>query len=429
MKINKITKKILLKDGLINDPFKEKKFKGSILIENGFISKISNEISDEDCEVFDCKNLIITHGFCDIHAHFREPGDEDMETLESGAFSAMSGGYTEVCVMPNTNPTIDSPETIKFIIDKSKKLPVSIFPIGAITLGQKGKELTEFYEMNKTGAIAFSDDGIPVTNSNVMRIALEYSKPLGVPIINHSEDLFLKNEGQLNEGILSTKLGLKGNPDISESIMINRDLEIAAFTKGKLHIPHVSCKKSVDWIRLAKSNDEINISAEVTPHHLAFDDTNIIPFDTNFKVAPPIRTFKDRKALIEGLIDGTIDCIATDHAPHSIEKKTNPFEFAPPGMIGLESSFGVINKILSVEKLPIEKIIKLLTNNPRKIMKLNQDLFKIGTLAQITILDKDEEWTFNKDFIFSKSHNSPFINNKLIGKIKSVISKSFIFRR
>ncbi len=429
MNIKKNTEKILLKDGLIIDPFTEKKFKGSILIENGFISQISKEISNEDSQVIDCENLIITHGFCDVHSHFREPGDEDMETLETGSMSAMSGGYTEVCVMPNTKPVIDSPETIKFIIDKSQDLPISIFPIGAITLGQKGNELTEFYEMNKTGAIAFSDDGIPVTNSNVMRIALEYSKPLGVPIINHAEDLFLKNDGQLNEGILSTRLGLKGNPDISESIMINRDLEISEFTGGMLHIPHVSSKKSVDWIRLAKMNDNIKVSAEATPHHLTFDDTNLIPFDTNFKVAPPLRTSIDRKALINGLIDGTIDCIATDHAPHSIEKKTSPFDLAPPGMIGLESSFGAINKILSSEKLPIEKIIKFLTTNPRKIMKLNQDLFKVGTLAQITILDKDKEWIFDKDFIYSKSHNSPFIGNKLIGMIKIVISKSFIFQR
>ena len=189
---------------------------------------------------------------------------------------------------------------------------------------------------------AFSDDGIPVTNSNVMRIALEYSKPLGVPIINHAEDLFLKNDGQLNEGILSTRLGLKGNPDISESIMINRDLEISEFTGGMLHIPHVSSKKSVDWIRLAKMNDNIKVSAEATPHHLTFDDTNLIPFDTNFKVAPPLRTSIDRKALISGLIDGTIDCISTDHAPHSIAKKRTAFDLAPPGMLGVESSFGAI---------------------------------------------------------------------------------------
>jgi len=428
MTIKKLHKKTLLKDGIIIDPYLGKKFKGSILIENGLISKISEEIPNDNADVYNCEGLIITHGFCDIHSHFREPGEENMETLSSGSMSAISGGYTEVCVMPNTNPSIDSPEAIKFIVDKSKTLPVKILPIGAITIGQKGDKLTEFYQMKKEGAIAFSDDGIPITNSNILRTALEYSKPLGVPIINHAEDLFLKNDGQVNEGILSTTLGLKGIPDISESIMVNRDLEISAYTDGNLHVPHVSSKKSVEWIRLAKKRG-IKVSAEVTPHHLTFDDINLIPFDTRFKVSPPIRTKIDRNALIDALVDGTIDCIATDHAPHSIEKKENPFDFAPCGMIGLESSFGAVNKILSSRKISIEKIINFFTMNPRKIMKLNKNIFKIGSQAQITIFNKDEEWIFNEDFIYSKSKNSPFVNLKLKGKIKFVISKCSIFER
>jgi len=345
MKINKLSKNVFLKDGTIYDPVKQNSIKGNILITNGKINGIGAIKVPKGVEIIDCTDLIITHGFCDIHAHFREPGREDKETLQTGAKAALAGGFTRVCVMPNTNPPLDDPESIRFIVEKADETPIHIHPIGAITKGQLGKEITEMSAMKSEGAIAFSDDGIPLQNAYVMRLALEYVGMINVPIINHAEDISLRNDGVMNESEVSTRLGLSGNPDISESIMVQRDLQIAQSTNSTLHIPHVSTQKSVEQIKKYKSIYP-KVTAEVTPQHLYFNDEALITYDTNLKVAPPIRTENDKKALINALMDGVIDCIATDHAPHTIEEKEAPFDLAPFGMIGLESCFGAVNKIL-----------------------------------------------------------------------------------
>ncbi|MCJ7801814.1 MAG: dihydroorotase, partial [Candidatus Marinimicrobia bacterium] len=345
MKINKLNKNVFLKDGTIYDPVKQNSIKGNILITNGKIHGIGDIKAPQGAEIINCTNLIITHGFCDIHAHFREPGREDKETLQTGAKAALAGGFTRVCVMPNTNPSLDDPESIRFIIEKADETPIHIHPIGAITKGQLGKEITEMGAMKAEGAIAFSDDGVPLQNAYVMRLALEYAGMIKVPIINHAEDIPLRNDGVMNESEVSTRLGLSGNPDIAESTMIQRDLQIAQSTNSTLHIPHVSTQKGVEQIKNCKL-EYTKITAEVTPHHLYFNDKALIMYDTNLKVAPPIRTENDRQALINALIDGVIDCIATDHAPHTIEEKEAPFDLAPFGMIGLESCFGAVNKIL-----------------------------------------------------------------------------------
>ena len=245
-------------------------------------------------------DLIITHGFCDVHAHFREPGREDKETLQTGAKAALAGGFTRVCVMPNTNPPIDDPESIRFIVKKGDETPIYIHPIGAITKGQNGTEITEMGAMKAEGAVAFSDDGIPVQNAYVMRFALEYTGMIDVPAINHAEDIPLRNEGVMNESEISTRLGLSGNPDTAESTMVQRDLEIAQSANSRLHVPHVSTAKAVEKIKSIKSNIP-NVTAEVTPHHLYFNDKALITYDTNLKVAPPIRTENDRKSLITAL--------------------------------------------------------------------------------------------------------------------------------
>ena len=422
-------RKILLKSGRIIDPFSKKTFIGDLLIESGKISKISDSISTKgkDYKVIDCKGLVVTHGFCDMHVHFREPGREDKETLESGSYSALVGGFTQVCTMANTNPVIDSPEHIHYIGSKSQKLPIDIFPIGSVSKGMKGEELTEMLLMQKNGAIAFSDDGVPIQNAQFMKLALTYSKMLNVPIMNHAEDIFLRNDGVMNASSTSNNLGLKGNTSLGEAVMVYRDLLLAESLKSKLHLLHLSTKEAVDLLKQFKSKKQL-ITAEVSPHHLYFVDEDIDSFDTNLKVAPPVRSKKDRKALIEGIKSGLIDCIATDHAPHTLEDKETTFNEAAFGMIGLESCFGVVNKVLVKENgMSLKSLIEKITVNPRKVMNLETNLFATGSKAQITIFDPNEKWKFKNSHILSKSSNSPFIGKDLVGKVKFVISKNQFF--
>jgi dihydroorotase len=422
-------RKILLKSGRIIDPFSKKTFNGDLLIESGKISKISDSISTKgkDYKVINCKGLVVTHGFCDMHVHFREPGREDKETLESGSYSALAGGFTQVCTMANTNPVIDSPEHIHYIVSKSQKLPIDIFPIGSVSKGMKGEELTEMLLMQKNGAIAFSDDGVPIQNAQFMKLALTYSKMLNVPIMNHAEDIFLRNDGVMNASSTSNNLGLKGNTSLGEAVMVYRDLLLAESLKSKLHLLHLSTKEAVDLLKQFKSKKQL-ITAEVSPHHLYFVDEDIDSFDTNLKVAPPVRSKKDRKALIEGIKSGLIDCIATDHAPHTLEDKETTFNEAAFGMIGLESCFGVVNKVLVKENgMSLKSLIEKITVNPRKVMNLETNLFATGSKAQITIFDPNEKWKFKNSHILSKSANSPFIGKDLVGKVKFVISKNQFF--
>ena len=426
MNISKLNKNTILKGGTILDPVLGTEKKGNIHIANGKIKSIDNLKPPKTTTVIDCKGLIITHGFCDIHSHFREPGREDKETLESGAIAALAGGFTRVCVMPNTDPPIDSPESIRYIIDRSEECPVYIHPIGAITKNQDGHELTEMASMISEGAVAFSDDGLPINNSWIMRNALQYANMLSVPVINHAEDPCLKQDGVMHEGKISTHLGLPSSPDLTESNMIHRDLELSKLTDSKLHVPHVSSEKSGDHIKKIKKNNS-KISVEVTPHHLFFTDEDLVTFDTNLKVAPPIRTRSDRKALIKALKDGTIDCIATDHAPHTIEEKEATFDLAPFGMIGLESCFGAVYKVMVINNnMKRIDLLKTLTINPRKIMGFEYDLFKSGKEAEITVFDPNENWIFNYSDILSKSKNSPFVNKKLSGRVKYTIVKNYI---
>ena len=426
MKISKLKKNHILINGTVLDPFNGTEKKADIHIENGKIKEIGKISAPKNSEIIDCKNLFITHGFFDAHVHFREPGGEDKEDLNSGSMAALAGGFTGVCAMPNTDPPIDSPELTRYIIDRSKECPINIHPIGAVTKSQKGKELTEMGAMIAEGAIAFSDDGLPIADAKVMQNALEYSSMFDIPIINHAEDECLKADGVMHMGKVSTNLGLPSSPGITESSMVHRDLELAVHVGARLHVPHVSSARSVEHIKTLKKKSE-KISAEVTAHHLYFTDEDLVSYNTNLKVAPPIRSEKDKKALIAAVKNGTIDCIATDHAPHTIEEKEGTFDIAPFGMIGLETCFAAVNKILVYEnKMDQMSLVKLLTVNPRRIMGVEQDLFSVGTNAEIVIYDPSEDWKFSKNNIFSKSHNSPFINKNLKGKIKATIVKGHI---
>ncbi len=426
MNISKLKKNIVLKNGTILDPYNNTEKKGDIHIENGKIKSVGKISAPKTSEIIDCKDLIITHGFFDIHVHFREPGREDKEDLNSGSLAALAGGFTRVCTMPNTDPPIDSPESIRYIVDRSEECPIHIHPIGSITKSQEGKEITEMGAMIAEGALAFSDDGLPINDSGVMYNALEYSYMFDVPIINHAEDDCLKRDGLMHEGKVSTHLGLPASPDITESNMVFRDLELSILTGARLHVPHVSSAKSISHIKsMKKKNDKITV--EVTPHHLFFSDEDLYTFDTNLKVAPPIRTKKDRKAIIDAIKNGIIDCIATDHAPHTIEEKEGTFDMAPFGMIGLESCFGAASKVLINDNAMDQmSLVKLLTVNPRKILGLDQNLFKEGTEAEIAIYDPKLEWKFSLENIYSKSKNSPFLGREMKGKIKSTIVKGHI---
>ena len=328
--------------------------------------------------------------------------------------------------MPNTNPPLDTPESIRFIVEKSADLPIHIFPIGAITRRQAGLEITEIGEMVQAGAVAISDDGVPVQNGQVMRYAVEYAQRFNIPVINHAEDIYLLNDGVMNESALSTQLGLPGNPDIAESVMVYRDLEIAEFTNGRIHIPHVSSSRSVNLIRQYK-NKGVQITAEVTTHHIGLLETKLTKYETNAKVAPPLRSEKDRVALIDGLIDGTIDCIATDHAPHTIEDKEMDFIHSPCGMIGLESAFGLAHTVLIEAGATTEQVIGWMTDGAARVMGWELTPLGIGSPTEISIIDPLEEWEFTKDHIQSRSKNSPMIGMIFKGRVVSTISGKYVF--
>ncbi len=422
MNLKKLPKKLVLQGGTILDPLSGRSKKGNVVIERNKIKSVGSTGGAKGETKIDCSGLVITHGFCDVHVHFREPGREDKETLQTGSRAALAGGFTRVCVMPNTSPPLDTPESIRFIIEKAEECPVHIHPIGAVTKGQKGQELTEIKGIISEGAVALSDDGLPISDAQVMRLALEYTSMFDKPVINHAEDECLRNNGLMHEGEISTRLGLAGNPSLAEAIMIQRDLELANMIQAKLHVPHVSSAGGAANIRRMKKLNP-NITAEVTPHHLFFNDQALLEYNTNFKVAPPIRAENDRKELIKAVKDGTFDCIATDHAPHTIEEKEATFESAPFGMIGLESCFGAVNKVLD---MPLKELLKLLTVNPRRVMGFEEDLFKVGCAAELTILDPDQEWIYKEQNIYSKSRNTPFIGEKLKGKVRYTISKGTI---
>ena len=416
----------LLKGGHVYDPYIGINKKIDVLIKNNNIIEIKKNISPKSAyELIDCKNCIITNGFIDLHAHFREPGFEFKENLITGSNSAIYGGYTRVCVMPNTNPVIDSPELVKYLKDKSNSLPVFIYPIGSITKGQKGDELSEIGEMVEAGAVAISDDGLPVKNSQVLRSALEYAKKFNIPVINHAEDGYLVNEGLMHEGVNSLYLGVPGNPSIAESTMIYRDIEIAKYVNGKLHIPHISSKESLEVIRYFKDKNFI-VSAEVTPHHLCLNDSILKNYDTNAKVAPPIRSEEHQKSLIKAIKSGLINCIGTDHAPHSIDDKETDIKHACCGMIGLESSFGLVNQTLLNNNMSINSIIDLFSYNPSQIINIKPNFIQEKSKVEINIIDNNLDWTFSNDDIQSKSSNSPIVGMKLKGKVIYTFNKGFI---
>jgi dihydroorotase len=420
--------KIILKQVQLINPDQKLDQKSDLLIEDGVIKKIDG-ISEEEfgsSKVYEFENKICAPGLFDMHVHLREPGREDEETVETGSNAAAAGGFTGVACMPNTNPDIDSAEIVRFIKEKAKNHLVDVYPVAAATLSRKGESLSPMYELFEAGAVAFSDDGVAIKTAGILRHAFEYSKNFGTPVIEHCEDESLA-DGAMNEGVNSTILGLPAVPNVAEDLIVIRDIMMAEFTGGKIHIAHISSKNAVEQVRLAKKRG-INVTAEVAPHHFVFTDDALKTFDTNYKMNPPLRTEEDVDAMIEGLKDGTIDCIASDHAPHAIEEKEMEFIYAPNGILGLETELAlVIGELVHKKHLTISQAIEKMAVNPRRILNLPIPQIKVGEPANLTIFDPDLIWTADNSKLKSKSKNSPYDKRLMTGKSIAVINKSKMF--
>lgn len=414
---------MIIKNGFIIDPLNKKEGLFDILISGSKIKEVSKNISVKDKKTIDAKGKIVTPGLIDMHVHLREPGREDIETVASGTRAAISGGITSVCSMPNTLPSIDNSKILKELKDAIKKNAVAnVFVVGAITKKREGKELIDMKAMKKEGVVALSDDGNSIQDETIMLNALKKAKENNILLISHCEDKTISKNGVVNEGIIATKLGLRSMPKRAEYEFVKRDITLAKKTKAKLHIAHVSCKESVDIIRKAKK-DGLKLTAETAPHYFSLEDTSCVTYDTRTKMNPPLRSAEDVKAIKDALRDGTIDAVASDHAPHGKHEKEIEFDLAAFGIIGLETSLALaIMNLLDGKKFSWKRLVELMSANPAKILGLNnKGSLSPGSDADITIIDPEKEWVYAKDSIRSKSKNSPFINQRFKGKVKNVI--------
>ena len=420
--------KIILKNiDLLNPYQKLNNKKIDLEIIDGIITDIGKNIKvNEDVKIFDLDGIVVVPGLFDMHVHLREPGREDKETVVSGCRSAARGGFTGIGCMPNTTPTIDSAEVMSSIKQKASDELTNVYIIAAATKNREGELLSSMFELVENGSVAFSDDGVAIKSAAILKRVMEYSKMFNVPIIEHCEDESLAS-GVVNEGIISTQLGLEPAPSISEYLIIMRDILMAEYINSKVHIAHISTKKGVQMVRDAKKRG-VKVTAEVAPHHFTLDETKLLEYNTNYKMNPPLREKEDVEEIIRGLQDGTIDCIASDHAPHTIEDKNLPFELAPNGIIGLETEVGLtFNQLFHKQILSLEQIIEKLSINPRLILKIPVPQIKKGELANLTLLDINKSWTVNISEFFSKSVNSPFGGIKLKGNAIGVINNKKMF--
>lgn len=398
------------------DPSQKLDEVADVLIRDDRIAEVGKDLKAENVEVKDVTGMIVCPGLVDIHCHLREPGLERKETIATGTRAAAAGGFTTVLPMPNTAPVADSPASILYVRDRAKEVGVvHVYPIGAITKGSKGQELAEMSAMADAGAVAFSDDGRPVDSSRMMRLAMEYSLITKLPLIAHEEDLALVDDGDMNEGAVSTVLGLRGNPAAAEETMIARDIILARLTGARLHIAHVSTAHGVQLIREAKA-EGLPITAEVTPHHLTLTEEAVRTYDTNTKVNPPLRTKGDVDALIEGLKDGTIDCVATDHAPHTVEDKVVEYHYAANGISGFETALPVLwTELVQEGRLTVMELIDKMSTSAAKIMNLPAGTLSVGAAADVIVIDPDTILAVDKNEFYSKGKNTPYHERLLSG--------------
>jgi len=401
----------LIKNGRIIDPYTSRDESGDILVRDGLLA-LPEEAGT--CVEIDAAGCWVVPGLIDMHVHLREPGEEYKEDIASGTRAAAAGGFTAVACMPNTSPVNDTAAVTAMILARAREASARVYPVAAISKGSAGESLAEFGDLREAGAVAVSDDGLPVRNSQLMRRALEYAADFGLMVISHSEEPSLSG-GAMNEGETSTRLGLKGIPAIAESIMVYREIALAEYTGKPVHIAHVSTAMSTELIRSAKERG-VPVTAETTPHYFTLTEAAVEGYDTNAKMNPPLRTEMDRQAIMAGLADGTFDAIATDHAPHSILEKEVEFDLAANGIIGLETSLPLSLELVRKGLINEQRLVELLSVNPARILGVTGGSLAVGRPADITIIDPDVEYTFLRDQIVSKSKNSPFIGRKLQGR-------------
>jgi dihydroorotase len=425
--------KLLISNGHLIDPAAPENTGMNVLIEDGRVSAWmkQSEPVPEGCEVFDASGLLVAPGFIDLHVHLREPGQEHKETIASGCAAAVAGGWTSVCPMPNTHPVNDNAAITRYMIEQAEHAGLAnVFPIGAITKSSDGSELAEMGEMKAAGAVAVSDDGRPVPNAGIMRRAMQYAKDFDLPVIDHCEDKSLSSGGVMHEGRMSLLLGLKGMPALAEDIDVVRDIILAKETGAHIHIAHVSTKGAIEAVRRAK-NEHINITCEVTPHHFTLTDRVVEGYDTTTKMAPPLRSEEHLEAILEGIKDGTIDAIATDHAPHHQDEKALEYDRAPFGITGLETAVGLaFNELVHKGIIGLERLVELCSTNPARIFKLkDRGTLTPGSIADITIIDPEHRWVYRNADSRSKSRNSPFDGWEFAGKaVVTIVNGKIVFQ-
>ncbi|HEV8125157.1 MAG TPA: dihydroorotase [Gemmatimonadales bacterium] len=422
---------ILLKGGRVVDPSQDHDGVADLLLIDGKVEKLARNIGGPDgAEIVDVSGKVVAPGLIDLHVHFREPGQEDLETVATGAMAAVAGGFTSVCAMPNTDPVTDNQAAVGFIVRQAQRAAkAKVYPIGAITLGQRGDKLAEFGEMVGAGAVAVSDDGKPVVSSHMMRTALEYARTFGIPVADHCEEPTLSAGGVMHEGIISTRLGLKGIPAAAEEIMVARDIILAELTGGHVHLCHMSTRGSVELIRRAKEKG-LKVTAEATPHHFTLTHERCEGYDTNAKMNPPLREAADRDAVRQGLKDGTLDVISTDHAPHHYDAKEREFDDAPNGIIGLETSLGLaLTELVHTGLLTLPELITRMSTQAARIFNIPGGTLRTGHPADVVVLDPDRTWVVDPATSFSKSRNTPFAGTKLKGRVEmTIVRGSIVFR-
>jgi dihydroorotase len=422
---------ILLKGGRLLDPSSNLDAIGDILLRDGKIESVGGTIGTPDgATVVDCAGQVVSPGFIDVHCHLREPGREDVETIATGARAAAAGGFTAVCAMPNTDPVTDNQAAIGFVLKQGRAANAArVYPIGAISIGEKGERLAEFGEMVGAGAVAVSDDGKPVVSAQLMRTALEYARAFGIPVADHCEEPTLADGGAMNEGLVSARLGLKGIPAEAEEIMAIRDILLARRTGGHVHLCHMSTRGSVELIRWGKDRG-INVTAEVCPHHISLTEDEVEGYNTNAKMNPPLRSLDDVEALQQAVKDGTIDVIATDHAPHHYDEKEREFSDAPNGIVGLETALAVnLTWLVTPGIISLATLVDKMACAPAKLFHLPGGNLRKGTIADVTVFDPNRQWTVDPSRFKTKGRNTPYAGRTLSGVVRCTIVDGKIVHR
>jgi dihydroorotase len=423
-------RKLFIRNGRVIDPASGLDAIRDVLIEEGRIAAIGEKLQVSGAERFDATGLIVAPGFIDMHVHLREPGFEYAETIESGSRAAAAGGFTTICCMPNTSPINDNATVTRYIIERAERhAVVNVRPIGAITRGSAGEELSAIGSMRDAGIVAISDDGRPVMNARVMRRAMETARSFGIPVIDHCEDLHLSAGGDMHEGLQSVRLGLRGIPAASEDVMVARDILLAQLTGARFHVAHISSRHSVEMVAFAKSRG-LAVTSETTPHHFSLTDDDMPSYDSNYKMKPPLRSECDLGAVMNGIVSGAVDAIATDHAPHAGSEKMQEFEKCPFGVIGLETAVGLaLERLVHPGKIPLTRMVELFSTGPDRVLNLQRGRLAVGAPADITILDLERTWTYDVNKSASKSRNSPFDGHTFRGgPVATVVNGRIVWR-